>query len=130
MLEDDNFCELKRLYNNWCIQNFWWGLSSQNVLNLILPHCWKRLLRHFPDILSLDRLLFFAFLFFSGARVWAPIPDMQNQNLVGYITEITCKSKVSVCYTWSPCLACNHASWWSLIFFLRMTISVIRCFTH
>ena len=128
MLEDVNFCELKCLYNNWCIQNFWWGLSSQNVLNLILLHCWKRLLRHFPDILSLDRLLFFAFLFFSGARVWAPIPDTQNQNLAGYITEITCKSKVSVCYTWSPCLACKHAPWWSLIFFLKMTISVIRCF--
>lgn len=61
----------------------------------LLEKAFKALPRHF----KLDRLLFFAFLFFSGARVWAPIPDTQNQNLAGYITEITCKSKVSVCYT-------------------------------
>ena len=40
---------------------------SQTFLNLILLHCWKRHLKHFPAILSSKRLVFFLFSFF-----WEP----------------------------------------------------------
>ena len=61
----------------------------------LLEKAFKALLRYF----KFGQAFVFCFFIFSGARVWAPIPDTQNQNLAGYITEITCKSKVSVCYT-------------------------------
>ena len=52
----------------------WWVLRDQKVLNLILLHCWKIHLRHFPVILSSSRLFCFCFLFLLGARICIKIP--------------------------------------------------------
>ena len=39
------------------------GAEGQKILCLILVHCWKRHLRHFPVILSWSRFLLFCFFF-------------------------------------------------------------------
>ena len=44
----------------------WWKLKDQKFLNLILLHCWKKHLGHFPVTLSSSRLLLFGFLFLGG----------------------------------------------------------------
>ena len=44
----------------------WWKLKDQKFLNLILLHCWKKHLGHFPVTLSSSRLLLFGFLLFGG----------------------------------------------------------------
>ena len=60
------------------------GAEGQKILCLILVHCWKRHLRHFPVILSWSRFLFFRFFFF-GARVWVLILHLWYQNPNGYV---------------------------------------------
>ena len=95
------------IHKKWCIQRFWGNsnpppppsplpspphtqknqVKGRKILNLMLLHCWKRHLRHFPVILSSSRPLYFC-LYFLGARVWVLIPHLKYQNPAGYITNI------------------------------------------
>ena len=47
-------------------------VPRQTFLNLILIHCWKRLLRHFPFIFRFEKTFVFVFVFVF-CFIWVPV---------------------------------------------------------